>query len=237
MGRVSAKMMAAEGAKVVAAGRRQDKGEELVREITEAGNEAVFVRTDVTVDADCDALVAAALEKYGRIDVLFNNAGAGKMFHFEDMDWEKNYDAVMDLNLRADYYLSKAVIPFFMKQKKGDFLYTCSIAATEGSIYLPTYASAKAGVVQLAKSLALEFGKYGIRANCILPGPIRSEMNMPGGPVEKMFLPMLAAGRIGDPEEIANTAIFLASDEARFITGTTIVVDGGLTAGMYKFPD
>lgn len=237
MGRVASKMMAAEGAKVVACGRRQDKGDSLVEEIRAAGNDAIFVKTDVTVDAECDALIKTAIDTCGRIDCLYANAGAGSMFHFEKMDWEKDYEAIMRLNLRADYYLTKAVIPYFLAQNKGDFIYTCSVAATQGSIYLPTYASAKAGVTQLAKSIALEFGRKGIRANCIYPGPIASEMTYPGSPVEKMFLPMLAAGRIGKPEEIAATAIFLASDEARFLTGTAIVVDGGLTAGMYSFPD
>ena len=237
MGRVAAKMMAAEGAKVVCCGRRQDKGDSLITEIKAAGNEATFVKADVTIDAECDALVKAALDTYGRIDCLFANAGQGRMFHFEKMDWEKDYDDIMKIDMRADYYLTKAIIPHFIAQNKGDFIYTCSVAATQGSIYLPTYASAKAGVTQLAKSIALEFGRKGIRANCIYPGPIASEMTYAGSPVEKMFLPMLAAGRIGKPEEIASTAIFLASDEARFLTGTAIVVDGGLTAGMYSFPD
>ncbi|MCR5845495.1 MAG: SDR family oxidoreductase [bacterium] len=236
IGRVGAKMMAAEGAKVVAAGRRQEKGDSLIEEIKAAGGEAIFVKTDVTVDADCDALVQAAIDKYGRIDCVWNNAGSGPMVPFEKLDFATDYKDMMDVNLRADFYLTQAAIPQMLKQGKGDFIYTTSIGATQGSIYLQTYSAAKAGTVQLAKGIALEYGTRGIRANAIMPGPIRSEMTYEGSDVEKMFTPMLCAGRIGNPEEVGYLAIFLASDEARFLTGTAITIDGGLTTGMYVFP-
>jgi len=237
IGRESAKVFAREGAKVVFAGRREARGREVEAEIKAAGGDCLFVRTDVTIDADCDNLVKAALDTYGTIDVFFGNAGSSSFFHFEKMDWKKDYDDIFALNCRADYYLTKAILPTFMEKKSGNFIYTCSIAATQGSVYLTTYASTKAAVTQLAKSIAIEFGAYGIRANCIYPGPIITEMTEPGGPIERMFTPLVPLGRMGTCEEIANCALFLASDECRFLTGTTITVDGGVTAGMNLFPD
>ncbi|MBE6007650.1 MAG: glucose 1-dehydrogenase [Lachnospiraceae bacterium] len=228
IGRSSAIIFAAEGAKVVAAGRSVEKGNSLVDEIKAAGGEAIYVPTDVLKEEDLDNLVKAAIDTYGRIDVLFNNAGVAYTVPLEEMTQDK-WDWVLNMNTRSLYMLTKKCMPYIL-ESKGNILNTSSIAGLKATAYGYAYNTSKYAVNGLTKCLAADYAAQGIRVNAICPGltltDILSQVDEAIITAASATIPMK---RLAEPEEIAKVALFVVSDDASFMTGQTIAVDGGMT--------
>jgi len=238
MGRASAVLFAREGAKVVVDDIDEDKGQEVVNLIRQSQGEAVFVRGDITRLEDMEMMVKTALDTYGKLDILFNHAGAPGPFKLEDVT-EKDWQRCIDLNTKGAFFLTKLAVPEIRKAGGGSILFTSSIAGLVGSPTSPLYCMVKGGIVNMARSLALLLAPDNIRVNCICPGgvftPMSPEFLPPGTAEEKkamldQWVKTLPLGRWGEPEEIAHAALFLVSDESSFITGVALPVDAGYTA-------
>jgi NAD(P)-dependent dehydrogenase (short-subunit alcohol dehydrogenase family) len=242
IGRASAIRFASEGAAVVVTDLNAQGGEETVTECKRSGGRAVFHRVDVTSEADVKAAVDRAVSDFGKLDTIFNNAGlAGAIGKIEETTAE-NWDRTFSILLRAVFLGMKYAVPAMRKAGGGSIISTASIAGLRGGAGPHAYSAAKAGVVNLTRSVALEVGKDRIRVNCICPGGINTPLisnNVPGGfEVASQFLKNIQPiPRAGLPEDIAAMAAFLASDDAEWITGTAMVVDGGFTAGPVLFGD
>lgn len=227
IGRATARLFAREGAKVVVADINSDGGKETVSLIEKEDGEAVFVMVDVTKAVEVKRMVEFALKEYTRIDVLFNNAGIelyGK-YRLEDTS-EEEWDRVLNVNLKGPFLCSKYVVPEMIKQRGGVIINNASI---DGLYAFPnpniSYCASKGGLILFSKAMARNYAPYNIRVNCISPGPVATDMTKP---TEKM-LNQIPIHRIGKPEEIANIALFLASDESSFMVGAIVIVDGGQT--------
>lgn len=234
IGKVTAVKFGAAGAKVVVSGRRETEGQAVVAEIKAAGGEAFFVKADVAVEADVAALVAKAVETYGRIDIAFNNAGVELTGPITEIS-EAEYRRVFDINVWGVLASMKHEIPVMLKQGGGVIINTSSIAGQIGMAGAGVYVASKHAVDGLTKVAAVEYARQGIRVNAVSPGAIETEMlnRFTGGGSEEAINYMSSlhpVGRLGRAEEIANAVFFLASDEASFITGTTLAVDGGFLA-------
>ena len=235
LGRAAALLFAREGSKVLVAANRDRDGEETVRLIKESGGDAIFTKVDVTRAADLQNAVKAAIGKYGKLDIMFNNAGTpgpGKtLADITEEEWHK----VISVNLTGVFLGTKYAIPEMLKGGGGVIINTSSVAAVSPRRYTGAYAAAKAAVIQLTKVTALEYARKNIRVNCILPGPIDTPFfsKVAGGDADKMaafkekVLKEVPMGRFAQPEEIAQVALFLASDEASYITGASFAADGG----------
>lgn len=229
IGRATAIAFAREGAKVVIAARRVNEGEETVKQIVDAGGEAIFVQTDVTQAREVQALVDRTLEQYGRLDAAFNNAGSGKGIRLIDLtedDWEQE----IAVNLKSVWLCLKYQIPAMLKSGKGAIVNMGSQGAILGVPNYTAYGAAKGGAVALTRAAAAEYAAEGIRINAISPGAIETELwaNAPAGMLEQVAagIPMQ---RVGQPQDIAETVVWLCSDAAGFITGQNIAIDGGYT--------
>lgn len=233
IGKTTALKFAAAGAKVVVSGRRESEGQAVVTEIKAAGGEAVFVKADVAVEADIAGLVAKTVETYGRIDVAFNNAGVEMGGPITEVS-EADYRRVFDINVWGVLASMKHEVPVMLKQGAGVIINTTSIAGQIGMAGASIYVASKHAVEGLTKVAALEYAKQGIRVNSVAPGAIVTDMldRFTGGTDEanEYMSSLHPIGRLGRSEEIANAVFFLASDEASFITGTTLTVDGGFLA-------
>jgi NAD(P)-dependent dehydrogenase (short-subunit alcohol dehydrogenase family) len=240
IGRASALRFASEGAGVVIADLNREGGEETVAECKKAGARAVFQRVDVTDEAEVKAAVGRAVADFGKLDVIFNNAGlGGAVGKIEDTTVE-NWDRTMAILLRGVFLGMKYAVPAMRKAGGGSIISTASIAGLRGGAGPHAYSAAKAAVVNLTRSVALEVGKDRIRVNCICPGGINTPLiyyNLPGGfeAAEQFLKTIQPFPRAGSPADIAAMAAFLASDDAEWITGQAMVVDGGLTAGGQLF--
>lgn len=236
MGRATAILFARAGANVVVADLNAGGGEEVAGLASESGQRAIFQRTDVSAEADVAALVACAIKAFGRLDVMFNNAGiGGAVGPLEGIDVE-DWDRTQAVCLRGVFLGIKHAVGPIRAAGGGSILSTASIAGLQGYPNLHAYSAAKAGVVNLTRSAALEFACDRIRVNCIAPGGISTPILYGFAGNDKAAIDaMLERGqpypRAGQPEDIANAALFLASDASQFVTGQTIVVDGGATAG------
>jgi NAD(P)-dependent dehydrogenase (short-subunit alcohol dehydrogenase family) len=234
IGRSAAIGFARKGAKVAIADVDEKNGEETLRRIKDAGGEAIFVRTDVSCESDVQALMKKIEDTYGRLDCAFNNAGIHKQFvstiDFSAAEWEE----MINVNLKSVWLCMKYEIPQMLKQGKGAIVNTSSAAGLVGAPSNPAYPASKHGVVGLTKSTALEFARRGIRVNCVCPGPIRTGMHESlvalSPDIVKAMHQKVPMGRIGEPEEVAAAAIWLCSDEASYITGHALPVDGGIVA-------
>jgi NAD(P)-dependent dehydrogenase (short-subunit alcohol dehydrogenase family) len=236
IGRASALAFARRGAKVVVADVDVKGGEETARLIREAGGEAIFVKTDVANAAEVEALVKKTVKVYSKLDYAHNNAaitrGIGVMTgEYKEDDW----DAQLDVNLKGVFLCMKYEIPEMLKIGKGTAIVnTSSISGLSGHPADPGYVGSKFGVVGITKSTAMQYGRTGLRINCVCPGPIRTSLYervaaaIPG--VEEATLERNPMGRIGEPEEIAEAVVWLCSDAASYITGVPLPVDGGLAA-------
>jgi NAD(P)-dependent dehydrogenase (short-subunit alcohol dehydrogenase family) len=236
-GRAAALIFSREGAKIVVSDWKPEPGNETVTLVKQAGGEAIFIRTDVSESADVQNLVRTTVSTYGRIDVLYNNAGVGFSSPLSMADVidtpEADWDRVIAINLRSMYLTAKYGIPEMIKSGGGSIINTASIAALIGSEAAHAYTAAKGGMVALSRALAVEFGPKNIRVNCICPGAIDTPMIAPViDPLKKTGQPFMTSPirRLGTPEDIANCALYLASDESSFVTGATLVVDGGYIA-------
>lgn len=233
IGRATAKLLAAEGAKVVIVGTSAEAGNAVVEEIKADSGEAFFQKTNVTDRAELDALVQATLDNYGKIDILVNNAGVGgtlaNMDQVTDEEWEK----VLATNLTAPFEIMKRIIPVMEKAGGGKIVNVASMASTGAGRGGIAYTTAKHGLLGLTRQISLDHGHAGIRINAVLPGPIDTQMiarvlAMPQHPLN-MKIKMSPAGRPGQPEEVAKAIAFLACDDSSYIQGAALAVDGGYT--------
>jgi 3-oxoacyl-[acyl-carrier protein] reductase len=240
IGRATSRLFAREGAKVVCCDIQETIEPRIDKLIEQDGGAAVFAKIDVTQQEDCERMVATALEKFGDVDILYNNAGGGirKKLH-EHTDEEWNF--VLNLNLNAMFRGSRAVIPHFIKKRSGNIVTTASTFGLLASADYPGYCATKAAIINLTREMALDYGQYGIRVNCVCPGAIETPRfrgfppkatlgeGMTDEQREKMGSSNKALLRMGAPEEIAYGVLFLVSDEASFVTGHALVIDGGQT--------
>jgi NAD(P)-dependent dehydrogenase (short-subunit alcohol dehydrogenase family) len=236
MGRETAIRFAGEGAAVVVADLNQEGGEATVRACKENRGSAVFQKADVAAEADVKSLVARAVAEYGRLDVTFNNAGfVGALGPLEEISLD-GWDRTHAVLLRGVFLGIKYSIPEMRKVGGGSIISTASIAGMRGGFGPLVYSAAKAGVINLTQCAAVELGKDKIRVNCICPGgihtPIAGAMSSRG---EEILANSQPLRRAGQPEDIANMALFLASDESAWITGTAMLVDGGFMARAQSF--
>lgn len=236
IGQAMAVLFAREGSKVAVADLSVEGGQETVRRIREEGGEAEFFQVDVSSAEQVRRMVDAVIARFGRIDVLCNNAGIGVAATVVDTT-EEDWDRVIDVDLKGVFLGCKYVIPHMLRQGGGVIVNTASVAGMVGVLNRAAYCAAKAGVIGLTKSIAVDFVTKGIRANCVCPGTVESPWiekilaQQPDPVAERQrMIERQPMGRMGRPEEIAAAALYLASDEAAFVTGTELVIDGGLTA-------
>jgi NAD(P)-dependent dehydrogenase (short-subunit alcohol dehydrogenase family) len=234
IGRESALAFARAGAKVVCADVTQDAGEETVKMIKDMGGDATFVKCDVSQDAQVKALVDKAVELYGHLDFAHNNAGIEGAMGFCKECTEENWDRTIAINLKGVFLCCKYEIPYLIKNGGGAIVNTASVAGLVGFPGLPAYCASKGGVVQLTKTLALEVATENIRVNAVCPGVIKTPMidrlTNDDPAALKSFTDMEPVGRLGSPAEIADVVVYLCSDEASFVTGVPMPVDGAFIA-------
>ncbi|HEV2502065.1 MAG TPA: SDR family oxidoreductase [Mesorhizobium sp.] len=231
IGRATALLFAREGARIVAAARRQAELDALVAEIVEDGGEAVALAGDVNDEAYARALVELAQGRFGGLDIAFNNAGAvGPMGPVSDMP-RQTWEDVLDTNLTSAFLAAKHQIPALLARGSGSLIFTSSfVGVTAGMPGMAAYAAAKAGLVGLTQVLAAEYGREGIRVNALLPGGTDTPAATFKTADERAFVEGLhALKRIARPEEIAHSALYLASDASSFTTGTALFADGGVS--------
>lgn len=234
IGRATAIAYAREGAKVVVAGRRTVEGNDVVRQITAAGGEAIFVPTDVTREADIVALVTRTLERFGRLTVAFNNAGwLGALSPITEQT-NDNYERLFDTNVRSIFWSMKHEIPALLRSGGGAVVNMASMGASIGFPNFSLYVASKHAVLGLTRSVALEYARQGIRVNAISPGGIQTEMLDTAFGVgetddKKGMAERHPIGRLGTPEEIADAVLYLSAPGASFVTGQDLIVDGGFT--------
>lgn len=228
-----AKLFAAEGAKVVICGRRQEKGQAVVDEIVKAGGEAYYHFMDITAIESIEQLFADTEAKYGKIDILVNNAAnvALKDGSVEELTLEM-WDAIFQSDIRGTFYATKCVLPYMEKNGGGSIINIGSMASCSGDLGSTAYACAKAGVDKLTEYTALQCGKKNIRCNCVRPGLIVTPQNEAYVPqvLKDIFLSNIMVNRYGCPEDIGHMCVYLASDESAYVTGQIVNVDGGLNS-------
>jgi NAD(P)-dependent dehydrogenase (short-subunit alcohol dehydrogenase family) len=235
IGRETAALFAKAGAKVVVAGRRATEGEETVELIRAGGGDGVFVKTDVSKASEVEALVQKAVEKFGRLDVAFNNAGIEGIWVPIVRQSEEDWDRTIDINLKGVWLCLKYEIRQMLKQGSGGAIVNmASITGLAGAAGAAAYSASKHGVMGLTKTAALENARSGIRVNAVCPGVIETPMakRIFGAPkVHKYVLSCHPIGRFGGPAEIAEAVVWMCSDRASFMTGQSLVLDGGFLAG------
>ncbi|MEK9153085.1 MAG: SDR family NAD(P)-dependent oxidoreductase, partial [Patescibacteria group bacterium] len=223
---------AKEGAKVVVADWAEKGGQETVEMVKQKGGQAVFVKTDVSQASDIEKMVGVCLENFGQVDILVNNAGILKMGALHQAS-EEDWDAVLSVNLKSIFLASKKVIPEMLKLGKGKIVNVASIAGLVGFEGIGAYCASKGGIIALTREMALEYAKNKINVNCIAPGVIKTAMTkdmLTDQATKTNFETQTPYPRLGEPEDIAMAALYLASDESDFVTGEVLVVDGGFTA-------
>jgi NAD(P)-dependent dehydrogenase (short-subunit alcohol dehydrogenase family) len=237
IGSATAMRFVTEGAAVAITGRNSDRGEEVVSAIQAIGGEALFIRSDVRIAADCRNAVEQTLARFGQIDILFNNAG---VFHPRTLPecTEEEWDETIDSSLKGAFLMSKYTLPSMIERGSGSIIHTSSGWGILGGSGAASYCAAKGGLIVMAKAMAIDHGPQGIRVNCVCPGDVLTPMLHDDAAKRGMTWDDYAAGaaerplgRIGTVNEIADAVLFLASDESSFVTGEALVVDGGGVAG------
>ncbi len=237
IGSATAVLFAREGARVALTGRNRERGEAIAKAINGEGGEAIFIRSDVRFAKDCRESVERTLDRFGRIDVLFNNAG---VFHPKTVPecTEEEWDETIDSSLKGAFLMSKYALPSMMERGSGSIINTSSGWGVLGGNDAAAYCAAKGGLIVMTKAMAMDHGPDGIRVNCVCPGDVDTPMLPDDARKRGMswedYLEGASdrpLGRIGTAEEIARAVLFLASDDASFVTGEALVVDGGGVAG------
>jgi NAD(P)-dependent dehydrogenase (short-subunit alcohol dehydrogenase family) len=242
IGKAAALTFGREGAKVMCADINAEGAEATARTIADTGGEAASIRTDVIVEDDVKEMIAATVTRWGRLDVLYNNAGIGTGNPVTQVSIEE-WDRIIDINLRGVFLGTKHAIMEMIKTGGGAIVNTASDAGLLGTPMLSAYCASKGGVVMFTKATAVEWARMGIRVNCVCPGVIRTPILDPmvqmakaaGASEEQLWARMGKAhpiGRVGNPEEVAEAVTWLASDRASFVTGVALPVDGGMAGGM-----
>ena len=239
MGRVAARMFAAEGARVVVADVTEPAAQSVVDEVRSAGGEAVAVVADVAKEADAKRMVDEAVAAFGRVDVLYNNAGIMPAADHSVVDTDvATWDKVMAVNVRGVFLGCKFAIPRMVEQGSGSIINIASFVALLGcSVPQDAYTASKGAILSLTRSLAVQFGPNGVRSNAICPGPVETPLLMDwlvkDEEAKRIRLARNPTGRFGKPEEIVNMALYLASDESRWTNGASLVVDGGISVNYF----
>jgi NAD(P)-dependent dehydrogenase (short-subunit alcohol dehydrogenase family) len=235
LGRAMALLFGKEGAKVVVADRVAEGGEEMVNIIKKAGGEAIFIKTDVSNAADVRRMVQITVRAFGRLDILVNNAGITAKEGSTIDCTEEIFDEIIATNLKGVWLGMKYAIPEMLKTGGGSIINMASIAAFRIFATIPIYAASKGGVISLSRSAAVEFASRNLRINCIAPGPIGTPMSLGTWTkeVHDSFVKLTPRRQLGSPEEIAQVAMFLASDESSHVTAQTLTVDGGMEADVH----
>jgi len=236
IGEATALLFANEGAKVTITGRNEERGSEVTDLILKGGGQAIFIQTDVSKADDCRRAVDETVRAFGRLDILFNNAGV--FFAHTALDCsEEEWDLQVDVNLKGTFLMSKFALPGMIAQGSGVIINNSSGWGIVGGDAAVAYCASKGGVVMLTKAMAIDHGRQGIRVNCICPGDVDTPMLPEDARLRGLNWDKYLAGcanrpmgRIGTPDEIAKAALFLASDDSSFMTGAALVVDGGGTA-------
>ena len=228
-----AKMYAAEGAKVVICGRREERGQAVVDEIVANGGQAMFHFLDITKPETVDALIADTVATWGKVDIMVNNAAgmALKDGRVDEIDLEA-WDAVFASDVRSTFYCIKTVLPYMQENGGGSIVNIGSMASCGGDLGSTAYACAKAGVDMLTKYTALQYGKQNIRCNCVRPGLIvtpENEARVPDA-LKEIFLSNIEINRYGCPDDIAAMCVYLGSDESSYFSGQVVTVDGGMNS-------
>jgi NAD(P)-dependent dehydrogenase (short-subunit alcohol dehydrogenase family) len=236
IGRAAAERFSAEGAAVLIADVNEGGGADVAEGIRSRGGRAQFVRADVGRETDVQSMVAAAVGHFGQLDILYNNAGVGRFVRFEELTAEA-WDQMLNVNLRGAYLGCRHALPHLRRSRHAAILNTASQAGLQGQAMNEAYCVSKAGIIMLTRSLARELAPHGIRVNCLCPGGTDTALlrNFQiDTRSERERLAQLAMrspmGRLARPEEVAAAALFLVSDQASFVTGVALPVDGGATA-------
>jgi len=236
IGRASCVLFAREGARVAVADWRHDAAEETVTLIRTAGGEALAMSGDVAIAADVERMVKQAVAQFGRLDVLMANAGQALVADVLETD-EAEWDRVLGINLKGCFLCAKAALPHLIRAGGGSIILTASQLAFVGAERFAAYAASKGGALNLARAMALDYARHGVRVNALCPGAVETPLLLDqfadqAGPQGSLadLVALHPLGRLARPEEIANAALFLASDESSFVTGLALVVDGGYLA-------
>ena len=230
IGRETAILLAKEGARLAIADFNVEQGQRTAEEIRQMGYDCLFVRTDVRSEADVTAFIDQAFRLYGKIDVLFNNAGVGTRIGAEELT-ETEWDLVVDTNLKSVFLCSKHVIPYMRQNGGGSIVNCASVLGHVGHPEACAYNAAKGGVIILTKHLAVTYGKDNIRVNAVCPSFINTHMlEGVGNEVLDALAQLHPLSRLATPLEVANCVLFLASDESSYVTGSSLMVDGGYSA-------
>ena len=238
MGRAAAELFAQEGASIVVADLDTETGEATASCICDAGGNAVFVKVDVANENEVKHMVDSALDAFGRIDILYNNAGIMPSSDGAVTDiLEETWDRIMDVNLKSTFLCSKYTIPQMIKQGKGSIINVASLVAFMGCIVpQDAYTASKGGILSLTKSLAVQYARQGIRCNAICPGPIETPLLQhlwESEEARNLRLDRIPLGRFGAAKDIIYMALYLASDESSWTTGSWLIVDGGITSNYF----
>ena len=234
MGAATARLFASEGARVLVTDMDSEKGQRVAAELGDSGD---FFHVDVSREADVAGAIMHARSRWGRVDVMFNNAGFGGARGPIESISEADFDLTVDVLLKGVFFGMKHAAPVMKEQKSGSIISTASVAGLQAGESPHLYTATKSAVIHLTKSVALELGQQGIRVNAICPGVVATPLAH--GPLDEerqekfrqRFGRHQPVGRVGEPEDIANAALYLASDDSTFVTGTAMVVDGGAQAG------
>ena len=233
IGEATALTFAKEGARVTVADVVDSAGNDTVEQIRAAGGDGIYVHTDVTSATEIQSMVKAAIDNYGRLDVLFNNAGIAMRLAVADLP-EEDWDRCIDINLKGAYLGSKYAIPAMIANGGGSIINTASIYGIVGGLNRAAYVASKGGIVNLTRGMALDYANHNIRVNCICPGFTDTPIikNIVETPTKyKALVDQHPMGRLAKPLDIAYGALYLASDESAFVTGIALPIDGGYTAG------
>ena len=238
MGQVAAEVFAREGASVVVTDIATDSGEATAQRIRSAGGRAIFVQANVAREAEVQCMVDAAIEAFGHVDILYNNAGImpdddGSVVDLSETTW----DRIMDVNLKSTFLCSKYALPHMVQQGRGSIINIASFVAFMGcTVPQDAYTASKGGLLALTKSFAVQYGRHGIRCNAICPGPIETPLLRTLWVSEEardLRLNRIPLGRFGTPEDIVYLALYLASDESIWTTGAWLTVDGGISSNYF----
>jgi len=238
MGQAAAELFAREGASIIVTDIAADAGEQTARNIREAGGKAIFVRANVANEDDVQHLVRESIDAFGRIDVLYNNAGIMPADDSGVTDLtEATWDHILDVNLKSAFLCTKYAVPHMIRQGKGSIINIASFVALMGcSVPQDAYTASKGGMLSLTKSFAVQYGRHGIRCNAICPGPIETPLLRglwTSEEARNLRLNRIPLGRFGQIDDVIYMALYLASDESSWTTGAWLVIDGGISSHYF----